>query len=46
MFKYKDFGQQYFSGTIMGEATIIPRSHKTKRNQKKFQDRPTLFLFL
>jgi hypothetical protein len=32
-------------GTIMGGATIIPRSLKTTRNGKIFQDRPK-FLFL
>jgi hypothetical protein len=30
----------------MGEATIIPRSPKTTRNEKKIQDRPKKFLFL
>ncbi len=30
----------------MGGATIIPRSPKTTRNEKKFQDRPKFFLFL
>ena len=30
----------------MGGATIIPRSLKTTRNEKKFQDRPKIFLFL
>jgi hypothetical protein len=30
----------------MGGATIIPRSPRTMRNEKKFQDRPTNFLFL
>jgi hypothetical protein len=29
----------------MGGATIIPRSLKTTRNEKKFQDRPKFFLF-
>ncbi len=29
----------------MGGATIIPRSPKTTRNEKKFQDRPKNFLF-
>ncbi len=28
-----------------GGATIIPRSLKTTRNEKKFQDRPKFFLF-
>ncbi len=27
----------------MGGATIIPRSLKTTRNEKKFQDRPKIF---
>ncbi len=30
----------------MGEATIIPRSLNTTRNEKKFQDRPNFFLYL
>ncbi len=30
----------------MGGATIIPRSLKTTRNEKKFQDRPKKYLFL
>ncbi len=30
----------------MGGATIIPRSLKTTRNEKKFQDRPKKFLFI
>ena len=30
----------------MGGATIIPRSLKTTRNEKKFQDRPKKILFL
>ena len=30
----------------MGGTTIIPRSLKTTRNEKKFQDRPKNFLFL
>ncbi len=30
----------------MGGATIIPRSLKTKRNEKNFQERPKIFLFL
>ena len=29
----------------MGGTTIIPRSLKTTRNEKKFQDRPKNFLF-
>jgi hypothetical protein len=34
-----------FDWTIMGGATIIPRSPKTTRNEKFFQDRPKMFLF-
>ncbi len=30
----------------MGGATIIPRSPKTTRNEKFFQDRPNFFIFL
>jgi hypothetical protein len=29
----------------MGGATIIPRSPRTTRNEKKFQDRPQNFFF-
>jgi hypothetical protein len=29
----------------MGGATIIPRSPKTTRNEKNFQDRPKIFFF-
>jgi hypothetical protein len=29
----------------MGGATIIPRSLKTTRNEKKFPDRPNFFVF-
>jgi hypothetical protein len=29
----------------MGGATIIPRSLRTTRNEKTFQDRPNFFLF-
>ncbi len=32
--------------TIMGGATIIPRSLKTTRNDKNFQDMPKNILFL
>ncbi len=35
-----------FDWTIMGGATIIPRSLNTTRNEKKFQDNPKIFLFL
>jgi hypothetical protein len=31
---------------MMGEATIIPRSLKTTRNEKNFQDGPKKILFL
>jgi hypothetical protein len=34
-----------FDWTIMGGATIIPRSLKTTRNEKNFQDRLNIFLF-
>jgi hypothetical protein len=34
-----------FDGAIMGGATIIPRSLKTTRYEKKFQDRPKFFYF-
>ena len=30
----------------MGGVTIIPRSRRITRNEKKFQDRPKFFLFL
>ena len=30
----------------MGGVTIIPRSLKTTRNEKKFQDRPKFVIFL
>jgi hypothetical protein len=36
----------FFDWTTMGGATIIPRSLKTTRNEKKFQDRPKKILFL
>ena len=35
-----------FDWTIMGGATIIPRSLKTTRNENIFQDRPKTILFL
>ena len=35
----------FFDWTIIGGATIIPRSLKTTRNEKYFQDRPKSFLF-
>ncbi len=36
----------FFYWTIIGGATIIPRSLKTTRNEKIFQDMPKKFLFL
>ncbi len=45
MHKYKDFSEKFFDWTIMGGATIIPRSLKITRNEKNFQDRQKLFLF-
>jgi hypothetical protein len=36
----------FFDWTIMGGATIIPRSPRTTRNEKNFQDRQKKFLFL
>jgi hypothetical protein len=38
--------KNFFDWTIMGGATIIPRSPKTTRNEKNFQDRPKVFYFL
>ncbi len=38
--------KNFFDWTIMGGTTIIPRSLKTTRNEKKFQERPKFFLFL
>jgi hypothetical protein len=38
--------KKFFDWTIMGRATIIPRSLKTTGNEKIFQDRPKKFLFL
>ncbi len=37
--------QKFFDWTILGGATIIPRSLKTTQNEKNFQDRPKKFLF-
>ncbi len=34
-----------FDWTILGGATIIPRSLRTTRKEKNFQDRPKFFLF-
>jgi hypothetical protein len=39
----KILGKKFFDWTIMGGATIIPRSPKTTRNEKFFQDRPKIF---
>ncbi len=36
----------FFDWTITGGATIIPRSPRTTRNEKKFQDRPKKFFLL
>ncbi len=38
--------KNFFDSTIIGGASIIPRSLKTTRNEKFFQDRPKIFLFL
>ncbi len=38
--------KEIFDWTIMVGATIIPRSLKTTRNEKNFQDKPKKFLFL
>ncbi len=38
--------KKFFDWTIMGGATIIPRSLKTTRNEKNFQDRPKKILIL
>jgi hypothetical protein len=35
----------FFDWTIMGGAMIIPRSPRTTRNKKKFQDRQKNFFF-
>ncbi len=34
-----------FDWTIMGGATVIPRSPRTTRNEKNFQDRPKRIFF-
>ncbi len=36
--------KKFFDWTILGGATIIPRSLKTTRNEKNLQDRPKNFL--
>ncbi len=33
----------FLDWTIIGRATIIPRSPRTTRNEKNFQDRPKIF---
>ena len=38
--------KKFFDWTIRGGATIIPRSPRTTRNEKNFQDRPKKILFL
>jgi hypothetical protein len=38
--------KKFFDWAFMGGATIIPRSLKTTRNEKIFQDRPKIFFFL
>ncbi len=38
--------KKIFDWTTMGGASIIPRSLKTTRNEKNFQGRPKMFLFL
>ncbi len=38
--------KNFFDWTILGGTTIIPRSPKTTRNIKNFQDRPKNFFFL
>jgi hypothetical protein len=45
MHKNKISVKKIFDWTIMGGATIIPRSLKTTRNEKNYQDRPN-FLFI
>jgi hypothetical protein len=35
--------KNFFDWTIMGGATIIPRSPRTARNEKNFQDRQKKF---
>ncbi len=37
--------KKMFDWTILGGATIIPRSLKTTGNEKYFQDRPNIFYF-
>ncbi len=37
--------KKFFDWTIVGGATIIPRSARTTRNEKNFQDRPKKIFF-
>jgi hypothetical protein len=37
--------KNFFDWTIRGGATIIPRSPRTTRNEKNFQDRPKIFFY-
>ncbi len=37
--------KHFFDWTMMGGATIIPRSPRTTQNEKNFQDRPKKFFF-
>ncbi len=37
--------KQFFDWTIMGGATIIPRSPRTTRNEKIFKLGPKIFFF-
>ncbi len=37
--------KKFFDWTILGGTTIIPRSLRTTRNEKNFQDRPKFFFF-
>ncbi len=45
MHQNKILVKKFFDWTIMGGATIIPRSFKTTRNEIKIQDRPKFVLF-
>ncbi len=38
--------KKFFDWTILGGATIIPRSPRATRNEKTFQDRPKKIFFL
>ncbi len=46
MHKKLDFSEKNFGLDHYGGATIIPRSLKTTRSEKNFQDRPNFFFFL